>query len=167
MSVSDRDQQAVAFESFFVSEQPRLVAIALGWSGDVHAAREAAQEALSRAFRDWGRVSALDVPEAWVRRVLINLLIDQQRRQHRDQVLVDRLGPPGLVPAPVHDDEAWWDAVRALPDRQRAVITLHYLEDRSVREVAEILEIATGTVKATLSQARDRLRVMLVEEDLR
>jgi RNA polymerase sigma-70 factor (ECF subfamily) len=112
-------------------------------------------------------VGSLDVPEAWVRRVLVNLLIDQQRRRQRDQLLVERLGPPALVPAPVTDDERWWDAVRSLPDRQRAVITLHYLEDRSVREVADILEIAPGTVKATLSHARDRLRQVLVQEDTR
>jgi len=150
-----------------VSQQPRLVAIALGWSGDVHAAREAAQETLSRAYREWDRVGSLDVPEAWVRRVLVNLLIDQQRRLQRDRVLVERLGPPGLVPGPVTGDEQWWGAVRSLPDRQRAVITLHYLEDRSVREVADILEIAQGTVKATLSHARDRLRQLLVQEDMR
>lgn len=167
MRVSDRDQQTAGFEAFFVSQQPRLVAIALGWSGDVHAAREAAQETLSRAYREWDRVGSLDVPEAWVRRVLVNLLIDQQRRLQRDRVLVERLGPPGLVPEPVTDDEQWWGAVRSLPDRQRAVITLHYLEDRSVREVADILEIAQGTVKATLSHARDRLRQLLVQEDMR
>lgn len=155
------------FESFFVSQQPRLVAIALGWSGDVDAAREAAQETLSRAYRDWDRVGSLDVPEAWVRRVLVNLLIDQQRRRQRDRVLVERLGPPGLVPEPATADEQWWHAVRSLPDRQRTVITLHYLEDRSVREVADILEIAQGTVKATLSHARVRLRQLLVQEDKR
>lgn len=167
MTVSDQDLPTAAFESFFLSQQPKLVAIALGWTGDADAAREAAQEALVRAYRNWTRVGSLDLPEAWVRRVLINLLIDRRRRERRDRLLAERLGPLGLVAAPTTADERWWDAVRELPDRQRAVITLHYLEDRPVREVAEILEIASGTVKATLSHARDRLRELLVEEDLR
>lgn len=155
------------FESFFVAQHPRLVAIALGWCGDADAAREVAQEALTRALRDWDRVCQLDVPAAWVRRVTINLLIDRTRRQGRERALVERLGVPGSVPAPDVADLQWWEAVRSLPDRQRTVIVLHYLEELSVAEVADVMEIAPGTVKATLSQARDALRRMLVEKEQR
>ena len=52
-------KRAAAFEEFFVSEQPRLVAIALGWCGEPELAREVVQEALVRAYRDWQRVSEL------------------------------------------------------------------------------------------------------------
>lgn len=155
------------FESFFVAQHPRLVAIALGWCGDADAAREVAQEALTRALRDWDRVCQLDVPAAWVRRVTINLLIDRTRRQGRERALVERLGVPGSVPAPDVADLQWWEAVRSLPDRQRTVIVLHYLEELSVAEVADVMEIAPGTVKATLSQARDALRRILVGEEQR
>lgn len=164
MAVTSEDEQTAAFERFFLAQQPRLVAIGLGWCGEPEVAREVAQEALARAYRDWQRVSRLDIPGAWVRRVLINLLIDRQRSERRDRELVHRLGPPGVVAAPVVDDLRWWEAVRSLSERQRAVVTLHYLDELSVAEVAEILEIAPGTVKSTLSQARDRLRRILTEE---
>ncbi len=150
-----------------MSEQPRLVAIALGWCGEPELAREVVQEALVRAYRDWQRVSELDIPAAWVRRVVINLLIDRRRSEQRDRDLMQRLGAPNIVAAPVADDQRWWEAVRSLPDRQRATVTLHYLEDLPVAEVAGILQIAPGTVKSTLSQARDRLRQILSEGERR
>ena len=60
--------------------------------------------------------------------------------------------------------DGWWSAVRALPDRQRAAVVLHYLEDRPLTEVALALGIAVGTVKATLSKARTTLARTLTKE---
>jgi RNA polymerase sigma-70 factor (ECF subfamily) len=167
VTVTDEDRGTAAFEQFFLGEHTKLVAIALGWTGDRDTAREVAQEALVRAHRDWEKVRTLDRPGAWVRRVLINLLIDQRRRVQRERGLVERLGPPAAVDAPSADDRRWWAAVRALPDRQRAVVTLHYLEDLPIADVAAILDIAPGTVKSTLSHARDNLRAALSSEDPR
>ena len=62
----------------------------------------------------------------------------------------------------------FWEAVRSLPRRQAQVVALYYLEDCPVKEVAETLGCAEGTVRATLHQARGRLhqRLRLSEEDL-
>ena len=80
--------------------------------------------------------------------------------------LVDRLGQgePHAVPAPTVTDDDWWRAVRALPDRERAAITLHYLEDLPIGEVASILDVTPGTIKSSLSHARDKLRAALTRE---
>ena len=153
-----------AFDQFFLGEHPKLVALGLAWTGNPDTARELAQEALVRAYRSWDRVADLDIPGAWVRRVMINLLIDARRGEQRTITLRDRLGAPLSEPGVdnLHDvDERWWDAVRALPDRERAAVTLHYLEDLPIAEVAEILEVAPGTVKSSLSHARQKLRIAL------
>ena len=55
--------------------------------------------------------------------------------------------------------------MRALPDRQRAVVVLHYVEDRSVFDVAAVLGIAEGTVKATLAKARRTLARTIEHEE--
>ena len=61
--------------------------------------------------------------------------------------------------------DGFWSAVRSLPDRQAQIVALHYLDDRPVDEIAELLEIAPGTVKTQLHRARatlaNRLRVDL------
>ena len=47
-----------------------------------------------------------------------------------------------------------WEAVRSLPERQAHVVALHYLEDRPIGEIAEILQCAEGTVKSHLHRGR-------------
>jgi RNA polymerase sigma-70 factor (ECF subfamily) len=61
---------------------------------------------------------------------------------------------------------AFWEEVRRLPPRQAQAVTLHYLEDMPVDEIATVLEVANGTVKALLSQGRERLRRQLIAKGL-
>ncbi len=53
--------------------------------------------------------------------------------------------------------DGFWALVRQLPDRQAAAVALHYLEDRSVAQIADDLGIAEGTVKVHLSRGRAAL----------
>ncbi len=62
--------------------------------------------------------------------------------------------PPVELPP---DDEAFWAAVRRLPERQAQVVALHYLEDRSVADIAAVLEISPDTVKVHLHRGRKAL----------
>lgn len=150
--VTARRAGTEAFERFFLDEHPKLVALGLAWTGSADAARDLAQEALARAFRSWSTVELLDLPGAWARRVMLTLLIDHRRRAERD---VRATELPGTA------DDAWWQAVRALPDRELAAVTLHYVEDLPIAAVAEILEVQPGTVKASLGSARQVLRAAL------
>jgi RNA polymerase sigma-70 factor, ECF subfamily len=153
------------FEAFFRGEQPKLVALGMAMSGDREMGRELAQEAMMRAFRQWDRVRDYDQPGAWVRRVLINAAIDATRSRDSERRAMQRLQPSGatLTPDPVAD--GWWQAVLALPDRQRAAVALHYLDGLSVSEVAGILGVTRGTVKASLAHARTNLARLLQPTD--
>ena len=62
-------------------------------------------------------------------------------------------------------DEAFWQTVRRLPPRQAQAVALYYLEDYSVREIAEVLDCSEGTVKTHLSRARDAVARQLQLED--
>jgi RNA polymerase sigma-70 factor (sigma-E family) len=154
------------FEEFFRAQHPRLVAIALALSGDVEAARDAAQEALLRAFRDWPRVVALDLPSAWVRRVVVNLVIDGRRRRSREERTAERVHDVAarVDDAPMEASPTW-RAVRRLPERQRAAVVLRYVDDLPVSDIATILRVTDGTVKSSLHAARRTLQEQLVEED--
>lgn len=134
-----------------------MVALALGMTGDRETARDLAQEAMLRGYQHWERIESFERPGTWVRRVLINLATDHHRRRGVERRRSAHLDEPSPEVLPDPADERWWAAVRALPDRQRAVVALHYLEDRPIAEVADILGIAEGTVKSSLAKARKKL----------
>jgi RNA polymerase sigma factor (sigma-70 family) len=155
------------FESFYEREYPGLVRLAHVLSGSRWAAEDIAQEALLGAYRDWGRIAN---PRAWTRRAVASLSTSLVRRAQvearaRARLLLGQRPRLGQLPG---EHALFWDAVRSLPRRQAQVVALYYLEGCPTREIAETLDCAEGTVRATLHQARARLhqRLGLPEEDL-
>ncbi|HRW36364.1 MAG: sigma-70 family RNA polymerase sigma factor [Acidimicrobiales bacterium] len=111
-------------------------------------AEDVAQEALARAYARWRRVHGHAEP--WVARVAANLALDRLRSHDRSR----------RAEVPVADAAAADDATRAavdrlelahllssLPRRQREVVVLRYLADRSEADVARELGTSVGTVK--------------------
>jgi RNA polymerase sigma-70 factor (ECF subfamily) len=135
--------------------------LAIALTGVPDVARDLAQESLVKAYRAWPSVRAMDKPGAWLRRVTINAAASWHRTNRRADAAHARLGGPGAVEMPERETDRFWAAVRALPDRQRAAVALHYLEDLPIADVAAALQIADGTVKATLFKARASLAASL------
>jgi RNA polymerase sigma factor (sigma-70 family) len=93
----------------------------------------------------------------WVRRVCANLATSQLRRRGVEARALVRLGSR-ISPAVLDgDDDAFWSMVRTLPRRQAQALTLYYLFDLSVAEVAETLELREGSVKSHLARGRAAL----------
>lgn len=149
------------FEAFFDAEYPRLVTLLTAVCGHRSSAEELAQEAMLRAHQKWGRISRYQLPGAWLRRVAINLAHNHSaRRRTERRLLVELAGarrPSSAAVSARCEADEFWTTVRQLPRRQAAAIALHYLEDRPVTEVAEILGCAEGTAKAHLHKGRANL----------
>jgi RNA polymerase sigma-70 factor, ECF subfamily len=156
------------FEEFYEREFPAVVGLAYALSGNRSGAEDLAQEAFLVAHRDWDRVGTYARPDVWVRRVVTNLSVSLFRRRVVEAKTLARmaLGYTPALPELSADDAEFWQAVRSLPRRQAQVITLHYLEDRPVAEIAEIIGTAEGTVKKHLYDGRQVLaRRLRLEED--
>lgn len=152
------------FASFYAAEFTAIALIAGTTAGDRSIGEDIAQEALARASERWSELSAYDKPGAWVRRVAINLALDDRRRQGSRQRAVDRLGASASpVIEPRAGDPAVWQAVDALAPRQRSVVVLHYFEDRPVAEIADILDISVSATTSHLHKARTALAAQLGE----
>lgn len=151
-----------SFEALFVAEYPKMVALAAAVSGRRADAEDIAQEAMRRLDRQWATVAGFDKPGAWLRRVTINLALSQKRKLASEAKALLRLdrSEPELAPTPI-DEEPIWAAVAALPKQQRAVVSLHFLEDRSLTEIADILDISPNTARVHLHRARQTLRDQL------
>jgi RNA polymerase sigma-70 factor (sigma-E family) len=141
----------------------RLVVQLYAVTGDLSEAQEVVQEAFVRALGAAGSFADLDNPEAWLRRVAVNLA----RSRHRRRVTLDRLlrraGPPPVVPDPSPEHVALMAALRQLPIGQRHALALHYLADLPIDEVARTLDVSIGTVKSRLSRGRVALAALLAE----
>jgi len=143
------------FESFYRSEYRPVVGLAYALSGSRIAAEDIAQDAFLAAHKQWDRVAFYDKPEAWVRRVVSNLSVSFFRTRLREASAIARLKSPGsYLPELPADDAAFWKTVRSLPKRQAQTLALHYLEDRAVTEISEILGCSASTVKVHLHKGR-------------
>jgi RNA polymerase sigma factor (sigma-70 family) len=116
------------------------------------------QEALLRA---WQRRGAFDPERGTVRAWLVAILLDRARRHRLRRPGPDPQFAPDPVTAPSTDRIDVERAVARLPRRQRQVITLHYLADLSVAEVATVLGVSESSVKTHLGAARSALRTRL------
>lgn len=149
------------FEAWMTARQHKLLRTAYLLTGDVHAAEDLAQTALAKVYLAWDRVSAAQNVDAYARKILVNEHTSMWRRlwRHRE-VVSDTSAYDVPVTSPEYDGvtSALWDAVRSLPERQRAVVVLRYYEQLSEKETADALGVSLGTIKSQSSRALDTLR---------
>ena len=154
-SVSSRE----AFEAFYQAESEsmfRALTIALG-NRDL--AQEATDEGFVRAYQHWRKISNYDNPAGWVYRVSLNWARSRLRKTKRE-VVTDEVRDAAMTWG---TDPDLADALQRLPLEFRSVVVLRYLQQWSTAEVAEALDLPSGTVKSRLSRALDQLKSMLEE----
>lgn len=98
----------------------------------------------------------------WMTRILIRECINIQRKQKRSVPMESM--PEASGPEEDVQIAQLRAALAKLPQRQRTMVVLHYMEDCDVREIARIMGTTKGAVCAGLSRAREKLRAYLEEE---
>jgi RNA polymerase sigma-70 factor (sigma-E family) len=151
---------AESFEDFVGARAQALLRYGYVLSGNPHDAADLLQEALIRVRAAWPRIRNKRDPEGYARTTMARLHISIWRRRRRERLV-------GAVPdrhyvdaafAEAEGDAGLWDALRALPRRQRAVLVLRYYESLSDTEIGQVLGISRGTVRSQASRALDKLR---------
>jgi RNA polymerase sigma-70 factor (ECF subfamily) len=111
---------------------------------------------------------------AWLYTVGKNLCLTELRRQSRilpldgdgaENTLHSPAPPPQYAAESSEEAAALYAAILLLPDKMRAVITLHYFCGIAFEQIAEILGITAGNVRVLASRARNRLREILTNGD--
>jgi len=151
------------FEEFAAARLPALLRYATVLSGDPELARDLVQEALTRAFVHWGRVSGAEHPYAYVRAILTNEYLSVRRRRTLPTHPLTWEEPPAEADHAVDSDRKvdLRRAVLALPPNQRAVIVLRYYEGLRDEEIAETLACRPATVRSHAHRAFAALRLNL------
>jgi RNA polymerase sigma-70 factor (ECF subfamily) len=157
--LSMRDQRG--FVEFYESSYTRIVSQILPVVGSLAEAEDITQEAFIRAAARWDRIRDYDAPEAWVRRVALNLAFNTVQRTRRRAVILLRGHRETTAPEPSVERVALSQALARLPLRYRSVIALHYMADLSVQQVADELDLPPATVRTRLARGRRRLAELL------
>jgi RNA polymerase sigma factor (sigma-70 family) len=176
--VGTTPSDAERFERLYRSQADRVYGLCLRMTGDRQRAAELVQDVFVRA---WRKVHLLreDVdPGAWLWRLATNVVLNEararRRRYARFEFLEDvealttlaagsrspRGAAPFATPLPVRQMDLA-TAIARLPARARTIYVLHDIEGFSTEEIAEQLEIASGTVRAQLHRARGIMRRVL------
>lgn len=162
----DAGNESLTFDDFYRQEHRHVLGLAFVLTGNQWVAEDTAQDAFTAAFRRWRSIVAYDSPSAWIRRVTCNRAASVLRRRVREAKALMRLVGRTQSYIELDDgDDAFWQAVRQLPPRQAQVVALYYMEDYSVRQIAEVLDCSEGTVKTHLSRARHAVARQLQLED--
>jgi RNA polymerase sigma-70 factor (sigma-E family) len=155
------------FEQFVAARSTALMRLAYLLSADPAAAEDLLQTALVRAYVRWGRIAAN--PEAYVRRVLVTVAIDESRRPSRRREISIAEVPPS---ASSIDQFAWADdrirlrrALADLPPGQRAAVVLRHWLDLDAAEAAHMLGCSRETVRSQAARGLAKLRAALSAAD--
>lgn len=162
------------FAGWMASEQRRVFLLCLRMLGDSDAADTATQDAFLKAYRALEQNGAeIDDLTRWVTRIAVNTCLDKlrsrrwqfwrKRPNQEDEEVILAMAP---ARAPDAEDELYAQQIGArlrealdrLSERQRAVFTLRHFEDMSLDEIATVLGLDVGTVKAHMARALVKLR---------
>lgn len=159
------NEQEREFGDFVAARTPAQCRFAYLLCGDWYRAEDVVQTAFTKLYLAWNRVRDRQSVDAYVRKIIVNVLLTEGRRAwyRRERLL-------GAVPehADRHDlatragDQlAVLAALRRLPARQRAVVVLRYWEDLPIEQVATMLGCSDGTVKSQAAKGLSALREAL------
>lgn len=166
MSVEERD--AITVESFLGAQTMALMRVAYLLAGSKEAAEDLVQDTLTHLLRKWHRVSSAAQPEAYARRVMVNLFLTQRRRRHLVTVSLgesteshatDHVG--SRTPEDFIDKEYVRNALSRIPPRQRTALVLRYYLQLNDTEVAEAMHIQPSTARSTIARALEGMQAEL------
>ncbi|WP_073202970.1 RNA polymerase sigma factor SigW [Gracilibacillus kekensis] len=166
-----------AFEDIVSFYQNKVFAICYRMIGNRHEAEDIAQEAFIRAYINIQSFDENRKFSTWLYRIATNLTIDKIRKKKPDYYLdaeikgADGLNMYAQLPAdqalPEEEVESLemqsyiQQEIMQLPEKYRTIIALRFINELSLKEISEILEIPVGTVKTRVHRGREALRKRL------
>jgi len=161
-----RDDDAIdeRFAAYVRTRGQHHLRVAVLLTGDWHTAEDLVQASLAKLYRAWPRLDTTTDPDAYLRRIMVNVHRSWWRTRWRRETPVGELPDPPAT-ADVADRQAVGDQVRralaTLPRQQRAVLVLRFFEDLPEADVARLLGCSAGTVKTHTHRGLRALRTVL------
>ncbi|HEU5475336.1 MAG TPA: SigE family RNA polymerase sigma factor [Actinophytocola sp.] len=161
------------FRRFAATVIPPLGRLAYSLCGDRHLAEDLVQTCLMKLYRAWPKIRRPEYADAYVRKTLLRVWLNEQRRPWRRAEsgtgVLPEVGDQRSDPAALTERDAFSERLRRaleqVPARQRAAVILRYRMQLSVTETAELLRCSEGTVKSQSARGLDALRAAMTRQD--
>src|SRR3954454_19759783 len=145
------------FQAALDEHRDSVARFLVAWVGPQEA-EDALQETLIAALRAYPRLRAGSNVRAWLFTIAKNKAMDWHRTRARQPVLVGELPEVPVTDGVPEQDEELWTAVRELPPKQRAAVTLRFVGDLSHVEIATVLECSEAAARRSLHEGLTKLR---------
>jgi RNA polymerase sigma-70 factor (ECF subfamily) len=153
---------AFEFENVALPHAAGLLRYALHLEGEKARAEDLVQDTLLSAWRNFHQFEQGTNCKAWLFRILKNLHSKQVwRKSRRSEVSLEEEEPRFAVPEQISANQQVREAFSRLTPEHQEVLQLAVVEGLGIREVAEVLQVAQGTIMSRLSRARASLRSVL------
>jgi RNA polymerase sigma-70 factor (sigma-E family) len=157
-----RDKDFTAYAS---SRMPAMRSFAFLLCGDWSSADDLVQTAFLRLYRAWARAAKVEQLDAYTRRIIVRVFLDERRRPWRRERVTAVLPETAAAELPLVDQLVIRAALAAVPPRQRAALVLRFYSDLPVEQIAEVLGCSPGTVKSQTARGLAALRRELERQD--
>jgi RNA polymerase sigma-70 factor (sigma-E family) len=154
----------MTFDEFVRAELGALTRFAGALTGDRPLAEDLLSDTLVKVLTRWRRISSLDDPAGYVRRMVVTTYLSDRRKAQRRRTApsgnlaaLDSAGPDASVSVLAQDEIE--RLLQQLPRYQRAAVVLRYLLDQTDEQIAQVLGCSPATVRSHLSHARATLRL--------
>ena len=165
MSRREGERVSQDFDSYVARHGRELVRLAFVLTGDDADAQDIVQEALTRAYPRWERISSLEDAHAYVRRMVVNARTSWWRRTRRRELPVAEVHSNTVAADPADEDDSLWLACLALPRDQRVAVVLRYYEGLSYADIAALTACAEATARSRVFRGLETLRGAFEEEE--
>jgi RNA polymerase sigma-70 factor (sigma-E family) len=162
------------FDAFVAARGAALVRSARGLLRDPQHAEDVVQDVLVKVHRHWDTIVRQEVPDAYVRRMLVNACTSFWRRAARRErsvpddsltLVVDLRGPVPDESRRVDEREHMLSMLRRLPAKQRAVLVLRHYEGLPDAEVAAVMGTSVQTVRSNVHRGLATLRTLMTQHE--
>lgn len=176
-----RDGDRAAFREIVDRYKNKIYHLAYRMLGNVHESEDIVQETFLRVHLNLGRYDTTQKFSTWIYRIGTNLCIDRLRKRKRkislDAQLFESDGTDGYDILATNEEalperqllisetqRQIRQAISKLPDKYRTIVVLRYLQDLSLQEISDVLDLPVTTIKTRLHRGREFLRDKLEKD---
>ncbi len=162
-----KNKDAKAQEQLYKLYSSKLFAVCLKYSRSYAEAQDNLQDGYIIIFSKIGQFNFKGSFEGWLKRIMINNVLQKYRSVSFLELVTDEI--PDQVELELDDESISLDyllkIIQELPDRYRLVFNLYVIDGYSHKEIADMLDISTGTTKSNLARARMILKEKIEKDN--